>query len=96
MHRTTINVSERVFRQAKIKALREDVTVSEVVRELLARWVDDEIELERSDRERDRQVALAREARGMWAGRDADAFLSRSRAGLADRDEELADARVDA
>ncbi|MCL7452171.1 MAG: hypothetical protein M8467_03885 [Anaerolineae bacterium] len=96
MHRTTINVSERVFQEAKIKALREDVTVSEVIRELLARWVADEIDLEPGKRSRDRQVALARAAQGMWADRDPDAFLAASRARLSERDEELADARLDA
>ena len=96
MYRTTVNISERVLREARIKALREDVTVSEVVRELLARWVADEIELDRRERARDRQVALAREARGMWADRDSDSFLAASRAGLSERDEELADARLDA
>jgi Arc/MetJ-type ribon-helix-helix transcriptional regulator len=96
MHRTTINVSEPVFQQAKIKALREDVTVSEVIRELLARWVDDEIDLEPGKQSRERQVALARAARGMWADRDPDAFLAASRAGLAEHDEELIHAHLDA
>jgi hypothetical protein len=96
MHRTTINVSKLVFQQAKIKALHEGVTVSEVIRELLARWVTDEIELGPGDRARDRQVALARAARGMWADRDPDAFLAASRAGLLEHDKELAHARLDA
>ena len=39
MHRVTINILESVFRQAEIKALREDVTVSAVVCDLLGRWV---------------------------------------------------------
>jgi hypothetical protein len=96
MHRTTINLSEPVFQQAKIKALHEKVTVSEVIRELLARWVADEIELGPGDRARDRQVALARAARGMWADRDPDAFLAASREGLLEHDEGLAHARLDA
>lgn len=96
MHRTTINFSERVFQQAKIKALREEVTVSEVIRELLARWVADEIDLDPGKQSRDRRVALAREAHGMWAARDPDAFLAASRARLSERDEELAHARLDA
>lgn len=96
MHRTTINVSEGVFQEAKIKALREDVTVSEVIRELLARWVADEIDLDPGKRSRDRKVALAREAQGMWADRDPDAFLAASRARLVERDEALGHARLDA
>ena len=96
MHRTTINVSEPVFRQAKMKALREKVTVSEVIRELLARWVADEIKLDPGGRARNRQVALARAARGMWADRDPDSYLAASRVGLQERDEELAHAHLDA
>lgn len=96
MHRTTINVSESVFQQARIKALREEVTVSEVVRDLLARWVAGEIDLSGWDRTRDELVTLARDARGMWADRDPDAYLAASRAGLKERDQELANARLDA
>jgi hypothetical protein len=96
MHRTTINVSESVFRQARIKALREDVTVSEVLRDLLARWVAGEIELAGQGYNRERLVALARDAQGMWADREPDAYLAASRARLRERDEELAHARLDA
>ena len=96
MHRTTINISEPVFREARIKALREEVTVSEVVRDLLARWVAGEIELGARERAREKLVALAQDARGMWADRDPDAYLAASRAGLRERDEELAHAHLDA
>ena len=96
MHRTTINVSEPVFQRAKMKALRERVAVSEVIRELLARWVDGEIDLDPGQGARERQVALARAARGMWADRDAEALLAASRAGLSEHDEELAHAHLDA
>jgi hypothetical protein len=102
MHRTTINISESVLQQAKIKAVREDVTVSEVMRDLLARWVAGEIDLSAREHTRETLVGLAREAHGMWAGRtgrpdeDSDAYLAASRAGLRKRDEELAHARLDA
>lgn len=96
MHRTTINISEEVFREARIKALREGVTVSEVVRDLLARWVAGEIELGDREHSRDKLLALALGARGMWADRDVDAYVATSRAGLRDRDQELSDARLDA
>jgi hypothetical protein len=96
MHRMTINVSERVIQEAKIKALREGVTVSEVIRELLARWVADEIELEPRKLSRERQVSLAWAAQGMWADRDPDTFLAASRARLSERDEGLAHARLHA
>jgi len=93
MHRTTITITEPIFQRARIKALREEVTVSEVIRDLLARWVDGEIELAPRDRAREKLVALAQSARGMWADRDPDAYLAASRAGLKARDEEMAHAR---
>ena len=96
MHRTTINLSEPVYQQARIKALREDVTVSEVVRDLLARWVAGEIDLSAQDRSRDKLVARARDAQGMWSDRDPDAYLAASRARLKERDQELTNARLDA
>lgn len=96
MHRTTINLSEPIYQQARIKALREDVTVSEVVRDLLARWVAGEIDLADRENTRDRLAALARGAQGMWADHDPDAYLAASRAGLKERDEELMNARLDA
>jgi hypothetical protein len=96
MHRTTINISEPVFREARIKALREEVTVSEVVRDLLARWVAGEIELGARERAREKLVTLAQDARGMWADRDPDAFVVASRAGLKERDKELSNAHLDA
>ena len=96
MHRTTINVSEPVFQQARIKALREGLSVSEVIREMLARWLEGEIDLTPGGRSRQQTVALARSARGMWANRDPDDYLAASRAGLKKRDEELAHARLDA
>ena len=88
MHRTTINIPEPIFRRARIKALREDVAVSKVIRDLLARWVAGEIELTSGERSREKLVALARSARGMWADRDPDNYLAASRIGLIERDEE--------
>ena len=96
MHRTTLNLSERVLQQAKIKALREHLTVSEVIRDLLARWVAGEIRVNPTDRAEDSRIALARAAHGMWADRDPSIYLAASRAGLKQRDEELAHARLDA
>ena len=45
---------------------------------------------------REKAVALARDARGMWEDRDPDAYLTASRARLKDRDKELTRARLDA
>jgi hypothetical protein len=95
MHRTTINVPDAVFHRARIKALRENVTVSEVLRDLLARWVAGEISIDSEERSREELVALARAARGMWADRDPDAYLAASRAGIEERDRNLEDARLD-
>jgi len=95
MHRTTINVPDAVFHRARIKALRENVTVSEVLRDLLARWVAGEISIGSEERSREELVALARAARGMWADRDPDTYLAASRAGLEERDRDLEDARLD-
>ncbi len=96
MHRTTINVPELLFQRARIKALREDVAVSEVIRELLTRWVAGEIDLTSKEPSREKLVALARAARGMWADRDPDTYLTTSRIGLKERDEVLENARLDA
>ena len=59
MHRITIDVPESIFQRARIKALRENVTVSEVICDLLARWVAGEIELTSKERLREKLVALA-------------------------------------
>lgn len=96
MHRTTINITERVYRDARLKALREDVTLSEVVRNLLGRWAAGELQLGPDDSAHERQVALARAAFGMWSDRDPDAYLGASRQGLQTRDEERARACLDA
>jgi len=95
MHRTTINIPDSILHRAKIKALKEDVTVSEVLRDLLARWVAGEIRLSSEEHSREELVTLARAARGMWADRDPDTYLATSRAGLKERDKELEDARLD-
>jgi hypothetical protein len=94
MHRTTINLPEPILQQAKLKALREGVTISEVLRGLLARWVAGDIQLAPHDAERQRLAALARTARGMWADRNPDEYLATSRAGLMERDRELQHARL--
>jgi predicted DCC family thiol-disulfide oxidoreductase YuxK len=75
MHRITINVPESIFQRARIKALRENVAVSEVIRDLLVRWVAGEIEPASKERSREKLVDLARAARGMWADRDLDSYL---------------------
>lgn len=58
MHRTTIHVPESLFRRAKIKALRENVAVGEVVRDLLARWFAGEIKRFSEERSGEELIAL--------------------------------------
>ena len=89
------NIPDSIFHRARVKALREEVTVYEVLGDLLARWVAGDIELASEEPTRDELVALARAARGMWADRDPDAYLAASRAGLKARDKDLEDARLD-
>ena len=86
MHRTTINLPESIVQRAKIKALRENATVSQVLRDLLAGWVAGDISLDSEQSAWQKKVALARAARGMWADRDTDDFLATSRAGLTQRE----------
>jgi hypothetical protein len=94
MHRTTINLPEPTLRKAKLKALHQNVTLSEVLRTLLARWADGEIGLAPDESNRARLAEMARRARGMWAERDADAYLATSRSGLVEHDEETQRARL--
>ncbi len=94
MHRTTISFSERLFRKAKLKATSEGVTVSQVLRNLLERWIRGEVGLGKEPLPEDRaKRALA--SFGMWRDRDPDDFLEESRTGLERRDKELDDARLD-
>ena len=83
-----MNIPDGLFQQARIKALREQVPLGEVIRELLDRWVAGELDLAARQRSREERVVLARSARGLWADRDPDAYLAASRAGLEGRDED--------
>ena len=95
MHRTTIAFPQNLIRKAKLKAASQGISVSEVLRKLLVRWVDDEIPLE-SERPRKALAERALGSFGMWRDRDADDYLQESRSGLARRDAELTDAQLDA
>jgi len=94
MHRTTLNLPDRLFRSAKIKATSERLPLSEVIRGLLDRWVAGEVDLGGGDRSRQEAIERARRTFGMWRDRDADEFLRESRKGLSERDREIEDARV--
>jgi hypothetical protein len=94
MHRTTLNLPEGLFRKAKIKAASDGLPVSEVLRNLLDRWVRGEVELETEHMSRREAVKRARETFGLWRDRDPDSYLASSRAGLSERDREIDDARM--
>jgi len=94
MHRTTLNLPDRLFRSAKIKATAERLPLSEVIRSLLDRWVTGEVDLGGGDRSRREAVDRARKTFGMWRDRDADELLRQSRRGLEERDREVEDARL--
>lgn len=95
MHRTTLNIPNDLFRRAKMKATSEDLPLSEVVRNLLDRWVEGAIPLDAEESSRRELVKRARESFGMWKDRDPDEWLRSSRHGLSERDAEVASARVD-
>lgn len=95
MHRTSITFSEKLFRRAKLKAVSEGRTLSDVIRSLIERWLEGDVSANRAESEEARQRA-ALESFGMWSGRSPDTFLEDSRSSLARRDEELEDVRMDA
>ena len=94
MPRTTLNLPDRLFRRAKVKARSESLPLSEVIRSLLDLWVAGEVDLGGGDRSRREAVERARKTFGMWRDRDAEKFLRDSRSGLGDRDREIEDARL--
>jgi hypothetical protein len=94
MHRTTLNVPDSLFRKAKVKAAAEGMPLSEVVRDLLGRWVTGEVDLEGEESSRRATVERARVTFGIWKDRNPDAFVAESRAGLKARDREIEDAQL--
>jgi hypothetical protein len=51
--RTTINIPHELKRNARAKAILEDKTLSQVVRQLLRGWVRGEIELPQQENEQE-------------------------------------------
>jgi plasmid stability protein len=94
MHRTTIALREDLARRARIKAAAEGVSVSEVVRDLLSRWLSGEVGRGGAPESREATTARALATFGMWKERDPDEFLVRSREGLSRRDRDVEHARV--
>jgi hypothetical protein len=95
MHRTTINLPDELFQQAKNKAAAEGITVSEVLRRLLTHWITGQGRMEEKEETRQAAIEQALSTYGMWSDRDPDQFLRESRAHLTSRDQELKDARLD-
>ena len=48
-HKMTIRIEKDLHKAAKLKAVESEVTLSEVMREFLRLWVEDEIELRQED-----------------------------------------------
>jgi hypothetical protein len=91
--KTTIRLPADVFREARIKAINEGLSLNEVLRRLVRLWLHDKITLKDVPDSSDK-IRLAREAFGMWSDRDPDEYLACSRAGLTLRDREVEDARM--
>lgn len=91
--KTTVRFPADVLKDARIKAINEGLSLSEVLRRLLRMWVHGSVVLD-GEKDSSQQVQLAREAFGMWHDRDPDEYLARSRAGLALRDQEVENARM--
>lgn len=94
MSAMTVDIPGELLDQARTKARRENLSVDEVLRHLLARWVVED--REPAEPIRQTILARARASRGIWRDRDPDQFLTESRAGLKKRDEDLQSARLDA
>ena len=92
--KTTVRFPADLLKEARIKAINEGLSLSEVLRRLLRLWLRGKVTLETTE-DASRQIQLARESFGMWSDRDPDEYLARSRAGLALRDQEVEDARMD-
>ncbi len=90
--KTTIRLPADVFREARIKAINEGLSLNEVLRRLVRLWLRGKVTLE--DTQDSHKIRLAREAFGMWGDRDPDEYLACSRAGLTLRDQEVEDARM--
>jgi Arc/MetJ-type ribon-helix-helix transcriptional regulator len=92
--KTTVRFPADLLKEARIKAIDEGLSLSEVLRRLLRLWLRGKVALETTE-DTSHQIQLARESFGIWSDRDPDEYLARSRAGLALRDQEVQDARVD-
>lgn len=91
--KTTVRLPAGMLREARIKAIREGLSLSEVLRRLLRLWLRGKVALD-VEEDLSRQSQLVREAFGMWRDRDPDDYLAQSRSGLSLRDREVEDARM--
>ena len=95
MQQTDITFPEDLLRRAERKAEAEGVSLPQVLRRLLARWVGSGVGSRGQAKESEDTVERALSSYGMWSDRDPDEFLRQSRTGLTSRDQELGDARLD-
>jgi hypothetical protein len=91
--KTTVRFPADLLKEARIKAINENLSLSEVLRRLLHLWLRGKITPEPKE-ESSHRIQLARESFGMWSDRDPDEYLAHSRAGLALRDKEVEDAKM--
>ena len=94
MERTSLSLPADLLREAKIRAAAQGITVSHVVRTLLAAWIHGEVTLDSSRSQRAMALERAWKSYGMWKERDPDSFFRESRAGLPHRDQEVRRARL--
>lgn len=80
MPRITLIIADELFREAATRATSANLSLEEVVRELLERWVDGDEVLTRDGIARSAMVADTRRSFGIWRDRDPDAILRESRA----------------
>lgn len=90
--KTTVRFPTDLLREARIKAIHQGLSLSEVLRRLLRMWLRGKIVLEAQDTSN--QAQLARQAFGMWSDRDPDEYMGQSRAGLVLRDREIENAKM--
>jgi len=91
--KTTVRFPADLLKESRVAAIRQGLSLSEVLRRLLRMWLRGKITLEAKD-DVSRQAQLAREAFGMWSDRDPDEYLVHSRDGLSLRDREVENARM--
>jgi len=95
MNRTTLTLTDDLLRRVKGKAASEGVSVSAVVRSLLARWLEGKVDLKERREAEPTVASKALASFGIWRDRDPDEVLREVRSGWSERDQKLRDAGLD-